>query len=830
MSEQGGLPVATVVSTPDRPTQSRSVGYLYLVCEAGTALALVFGLAYFAFFQTDLLTVGALVVVGLLWGAYTVNAWIYAPREVEFQDELERQAARHLVELDGARYLPAGASSALVTELAQQERWALPGWLSTGQGVLVSVGLVGTFLGLTLGLLDSVEHLQGSPDEMKVGMEALLGGAKLAFVKSIAGVACGMIWALRYRQLEVTHGWWLDEQRDWLESQHPLISDQALMVKLAEGRHESNERLVRGLAGWLERIDQKSEARHQAIERYLVRAGDILAKTLEADEAERASATQSQLALTRHVSVALEQLRDALGARIDQGATSVRQGVDGLHELVENVSNSLPENIGDQTRGLLAPSLDQISAVLRELASTGGQAIGDTLQESVGKEVTGLQQSLANLAQMLQSLGPRVNAELEHAEEAIQQGAAAAASALSEAGRLTSQDMRSAAAELSGGAGEMKAMTESIRAALQETQQIAGALRGAGEEVGAGLRSVSEPLVRLPVALDGAHAALTLAQQGFSDGTVASAAQTERLKQLIESTERATGLQRDAIAEGEALFAAVEQLRAACADTAASFASSAAGQEHASAEAAKQLVETVATFQRTMEETQRAVQVASQSTFEGAQQVTLQAARQVAEALGRGAVTIEGSLLRLADFSETMERSLAGAKDTAEALEGHAARFKVGVAKLNEPLDGIVSALDQVAPEVRNATSAMHSERQALGTLGQQLAAQASVLKGSSESLAQRTAEYKQMQTLLSSEWATHVRGVEGLLAKIKESWEDSAKAADSGIQQNAAQLATYAQSVEKALRLPQNLRKLDETLEQLSDVLDDLGRAVARS
>ena len=207
----------------------------------------------------------------------------------------------------------------------------------------------------------------------------------------------------------------------------------------------------------------------------------------------------------------------------------------------------------------------------------------------------------------------------------------------------------------------------------------------------------------------------------------------------------------------------------------------------------------------------------------------MQAAKQVADALAQGATTIQGSLQRLAEYSETMDHSLANARNVVASLEGYANKLQSGVSGLNQPLIDAASALSRVGTEVRDATAAIRSERDSLGTLGTQLAGQAGALKSSTEALALRIAEYKGLQQTLSTEWANHIRGVDALLSKIKQSWVDAAQAADSGLQQNAAQLARYAQDVEKALRLPGDLRKLDETMDALTDVLSDLAKAVAR-
>jgi hypothetical protein len=106
----------------------------------------------------------------------------------------------------------------------------LGAWLPQVQAVLISLGLVGTFVGLSMGLMDAVpcidpndpgfaacadaaahagaatgELAAGATREaaaLRWGMSALLGGARLAFSKSIAGVGLGVVYMLLLRHVE----------------------------------------------------------------------------------------------------------------------------------------------------------------------------------------------------------------------------------------------------------------------------------------------------------------------------------------------------------------------------------------------------------------------------------------------------------------------------------------------------------------------------------------------------------------------------------------------------------------------------------------------------
>ena len=93
-------------------------------------------------------------------------------------------------------------------------------WLSAGQAFLISLGLFGTFVGLSYGLHESIPYIDQSDPEhaerlrgvageqagadsealaMQVGMSNLLNGARTAFSKSVAGIGLGLSYMLLWR-------------------------------------------------------------------------------------------------------------------------------------------------------------------------------------------------------------------------------------------------------------------------------------------------------------------------------------------------------------------------------------------------------------------------------------------------------------------------------------------------------------------------------------------------------------------------------------------------------------------------------------------------------
>lgn len=137
-------------------------------------------------------------------------------------------------------------------------------WLSAGQPFLVSLGLFGTFVGLSYGLLESIPYIDqqdadhaarvsevatNTPEEnlgaaaMQVGMSKLLGGAKTAFSKSVAGIGLGLSYMLLWRLAQAEHRRRLERIARHADSFHEFVASEELLgERLAEVATE-----IRGL-------------------------------------------------------------------------------------------------------------------------------------------------------------------------------------------------------------------------------------------------------------------------------------------------------------------------------------------------------------------------------------------------------------------------------------------------------------------------------------------------------------------------------------------------------------------------------------------------------
>jgi methyl-accepting chemotaxis protein len=81
-------------------------------------------------------------------------------------------------------------------------------WMDTGAGISVSIGVLGTFIGLSTGLADLNV---GDTDSLRSGIDSLLGGMKVAFYTSVFGVFLSLVWTFYDRFLSQR----LERDIDW---------------------------------------------------------------------------------------------------------------------------------------------------------------------------------------------------------------------------------------------------------------------------------------------------------------------------------------------------------------------------------------------------------------------------------------------------------------------------------------------------------------------------------------------------------------------------------------------------------------------------------------
>jgi hypothetical protein len=242
-------------------------------------------------------------------------------------------------------------------------------WLQNGQATLVSIGLFGTFFGLSYGLLESIPCIDAQDPAhaacvaslsiaegadphalaMEQGMSILLGGARTAFSKSVAGIGLGLVWLLVFRQREAVHRDRLRSIGLRIDAAYPVVSRDALLMQwLVEIQKKSDPgELARSGAGLV--------AGAQALTSAAGTLKEVGAKLVEAIERLSPEALGERLAGGLELAIA-RQLKPSL--------VGINTGLEELKSLKAATDAEVKRHLSGMLEGLRKEALTPLAAEL----------------------------------------------------------------------------------------------------------------------------------------------------------------------------------------------------------------------------------------------------------------------------------------------------------------------------------------------------------------------------------------------------------------------------------------------------------------------------------
>tara|TARA_B110000196_G_C21152406_1_gene670627 strand:- start:5357 stop:7264 length:1908 start_codon:yes stop_codon:yes gene_type:complete len=108
-------------------------------------------------------------------------------------------------------------------------------------GFLTAVGVIGTFLGLTLGLSGLNIAGGGSTDELTAGIQTMISGASVAFITSVWGVATSLIFNVFEKLLERNIRGKIHELQNKIDYIYPRITAEQSLVQMVEYNKNTDE-------------------------------------------------------------------------------------------------------------------------------------------------------------------------------------------------------------------------------------------------------------------------------------------------------------------------------------------------------------------------------------------------------------------------------------------------------------------------------------------------------------------------------------------------------------------------------------------------------------
>lgn len=491
----------------------------------GVAALFIGGVAWYA--AADAWTVGAVALVTAIW-AYLLwksKSWSDALRPARSVPPPEFALIWH----KGAWHLPGADVDGVTERLSDEQRFEPPWLFGVGASLLISIGLAGTFFGLTMGLMDAVPKLlEGKHDE---AVNELLDGAKLAFLKSLAGIVLGTLWTLRMGELRALGRRAQAHLRHRLIETFPPLKPEQLLADgflaqlhwqqaqaeqlstLLKHLHENGAQRSKASAErhgeLLGRLESQAKAIDTTVHAGAARHSELVG-VLQGQRAEDAKSEAELIRLLKTIKGDSAQLAgDLVALRGGEEASvfALIGAVGGLNETLKTAADKVPERIGEASGRhlgrVMEPSFGEVTTAVKGLSSKGGEAISQTFKDNVGQQATELAEVMGRLTRALEQLPAAVENSGKHANQKLEDASAQGA-----------ETMTTAAAELSRGATESAV---ELRAALAEGQGLIGKLEQGGDALRGAFDAVAAPLRALPPQIasagDGVQRAATAAVQ-----------------------------------------------------------------------------------------------------------------------------------------------------------------------------------------------------------------------------------------------------------------------------------------------------------------------------
>ncbi|WP_289097246.1 anti-phage ZorAB system protein ZorA [uncultured Pseudoalteromonas sp.] len=346
-------------------------------------------------------------------------------------------------------------------------------------GFLTAIGVIGTFVGLQIGLSEMNISADVTVDEMKSGVSAVIGGAKIAFMTSVWGVALSVCFNFVEKLLEQNIRTQISVLQDDIDGIFPRLSPESQLQIIANNSAESRESL-QGLAEKIgEKMQESMLSATQGISEALTSTlNDIMAPAI--DKFVNGASEGNEKALES----LLEKFMDGFGAQgaaqqksMEAASNSVNDAVDKmnttLHDFVKGMDAS-QEKAGQREQALIEGIAQKVNVLVTHNEEQT-QALANILKE----QASDLQQQTRAITQSTEQLLMQIKTSMDTHEQSsqrileqgksLQEGMAATIKSSLEA----STSMRDSASQMSESAENMKLFGSHMKDA---GNQLSGAI------------------------------------------------------------------------------------------------------------------------------------------------------------------------------------------------------------------------------------------------------------------------------------------------------------------------------------------------------------------
>jgi hypothetical protein len=364
--------------------------------------------------------------------------------------------------------------------------------IDAGSGTLVGLGLLGTFLGLTLGIknFDS-----STSDQIQSSIQVLLSGMGTAFLTSLLGMSASLIYTIIEKQLRNSLSKVLFDFCEKLDDENYIDDVELSAYKQQVISENATREMVNQFNSATESLFEKFKhfLQYQGIEGNDVPLSnairEILINTQEQTRALKSFSTDLALELNDRLDETLsrqmQQRLIPLMESVDATTKSVVEHIDQMAMQVSNPANDMIEHVVKELKESLMGIMEEFKSTLSKNATNELENLALSLG-SATKAIGDFPQNMANISDVLQLT-------ITEVKESIKEISNSSASANSSAMQQMQEQIVFATTSISNAISDVKeAMSHITQSSEQSSKDLIEKMAKSSSEMTASLQGTMD--------------------------------------------------------------------------------------------------------------------------------------------------------------------------------------------------------------------------------------------------------------------------------------------------------------------------------------------------
>lgn len=362
--------------------------------------------------------------------------------------------------------------------------------LDSASGILVGLGLLGTFWGLTEGIsgFDS-----SNSQNIQSSIQSLLNGMGTAFVTSLVGMLASLLFTALDKPLKKSFYRSLDDLADKIDEAY-YIDDVALTYLNQQALFDNLQRSLKEQFALISKeLNEKLMYTNENDERVTMANGvrAILAENLEQSKALKSFSTDLAIELSQGFdNVLSKQMQEKilpLMQNVDSTTKVIVEHIDQMTAQMSSPATDLIQNVVDELKRGMASMIEEFKSGL------SGSATNE--MEKLASQLGTAAQSMADFPRNMENISTTLQVTIDEVKNAISEISNTSANANSTAMQQMQEQIAFATGAISNAITEVKDVMGSITQSSQEqNQQMVSKLAEASEKMSSFLNSTMSSL------------------------------------------------------------------------------------------------------------------------------------------------------------------------------------------------------------------------------------------------------------------------------------------------------------------------------------------------